>query len=86
MSLGSKVIAKVKFFQKLVKSQASHKVKIVGTDRKVLSQGTHMCSNWIQDSFIGCLEYTAIPPEGYQNHVKSEACRDYKLKTQLIMP
>ena len=23
------------------------------------------------------IEYTAIPPEGYQNHVKPEACRGF---------
>ena len=43
ISLGSKVIAKVKFFQKKVKSQGQgHKVKIFGMDRKVLSQATNM--------------------------------------------
>ena len=38
-------MSKVKFFQKYVKSQGQgHKVKIFGRERKVLSQGTHMCN------------------------------------------
>ena len=45
ISFGSEVIAKVKFFQKKVKSQGQgHKVKIFGTDRKVFSQGIHICN------------------------------------------
>ena len=37
-------MAKVKFLQKLVKSQGQgHKVKNFGIDRKVLSQGIHLC-------------------------------------------
>ena len=38
-------MSKVKFFQKKVKSQGQgHEVKIFGTERKVLSQGIHMCN------------------------------------------
>ena len=45
ISFGSKVVAKVKFFQKKVKSQGQgHKVKIFCIDRKVLSQGIHLCN------------------------------------------
>ena len=45
ISFGSKVIAKVKFFQKLVKIQGQgHKVKHFGTDRKVFSNGIHACN------------------------------------------
>ena len=37
-------MAKVKFFQKYVKSQGQgHKVKNFGTERKILSQGIHLC-------------------------------------------
>ena len=43
ISSGSKVIAKVKFFQKKVKSQGrGHGVKNFGIGRKVLSQEIHM--------------------------------------------
>ena len=42
---GKKVMAKVKFFQKLVKLQGQgHEVKNYGTVWKVLSQGIHMCN------------------------------------------
>ena len=45
ISCGSKVVAKVKFFQKKVKSQGQgHKVKNFGIDRKVMSQGIHLCN------------------------------------------
>ena len=46
ISLGSKVIDKVKFFfQKQVKGHGQgHKVKIFGMDRKVLPQGIHTCN------------------------------------------
>ena len=45
ISFGSKVIAKVKFFQKKVKIQGQgHEVKNFGIDRKVLSQGIHFCN------------------------------------------
>ena len=43
MTFGSKVMVKVKFFQKWVKSQGQgHEVKIVGSNRKVLPQEIHM--------------------------------------------
>ena len=46
LSFGSIVMAKVKFFfQKQVKSQGQgHEVKTFGVDRKVLSQGIHLCN------------------------------------------
>ena len=45
ISFGSKVMAKVKFYQRLVKSQGQgHEVKNFGIDRKVLSQGIHLCN------------------------------------------
>ena len=38
-------MAKVKFFQKYVKSQGQgHKVKLFGMDRKVLPQEIHTCN------------------------------------------
>ena len=44
-SFGSKVMAKVKFFQKKVKSRGQgHEVKNVGIGRKVLSKGIHLCN------------------------------------------
>ena len=43
ISFGSKVIAKVKFFQKYVKSKGQE-VKKFGIHRKVLSQGIHLCN------------------------------------------
>ena len=45
LCFGSKLIAKVKCFQKQVKIQGQgHNVNFFGTDRKVLSQGTHICN------------------------------------------
>ena len=43
ISFGSKVMAKVKFFQKYVKSQGQE-VKTFDINRKVLSQGIHLCN------------------------------------------
>ena len=44
-SFGSKVLTKVKFFQKKVKSQGQgQEVKNFGIDRKVLSQGIRLCN------------------------------------------
>ena len=50
-------MSKVKFFQKEVNSQG-HAVKIFGTERKVLSQGTHECVISFSSKVITKVKFT----------------------------